>query len=137
MRKFWAALAIVFMLSPLGGASADIISVSQEIHITGVVAPMRFIVLDGHGNIVEITSNTPENVTPQVYVGSIQHGQPAALTPALLKDYESKIRGHDMHSTDLHFAPASPVALKTQKSNLVSFLTHVSLLRTTLFHSLF
>lgn len=125
------------MLSPLGVASADTISVSQEIHITGVVAPMRFIVLDGQGNIAEITSNTPENVTPKVYIGSIQHGTQVPLTPEVQKDYEAKIVGHDMHSTDLHFPPPSPVAVEVQKSNLLAAIAHISFLRSPLFHNLF
>lgn len=128
MKKFWSALAIVLVLGPLGVASADTISVSQVIHIQGIVPPMRNIIVDSSGNITEITSNTPENVRPRVYLGSFT-GPELPLTPILLADFKAKTRGVDMHSTELHFALPSPVASKVKKPSLLSTLSWVSFLR--------
>ncbi|HSX36526.1 MAG TPA: hypothetical protein VLG13_00155, partial [Patescibacteria group bacterium] len=104
MRRLFWGLVLLFVVAPLGAgqASADSMSVSVEIHITGIVPAMRNIVVDARGNIIEITSNTPDNVTPKVYLGSLQNGNEVPLTTAIQKDYEQKVQGKDLHSTDLH-----------------------------------
>ena len=129
MRKFWSALAIVLVLLPIGGASAGTISISQEIHLRGVVPDMRFIVVNARGSIVEITSNTPHTVTPRVFLNSLQSGTELPLTPGLLKDYEQKIQGKDLHSTDLYFTPAKPEAAKTSTPSWLTAISRISLLK--------
>ncbi|HET7320835.1 MAG TPA: hypothetical protein VFI84_04630 [Candidatus Saccharimonadales bacterium] len=128
MKKFWSLLAIVIVLSPLGLASADSISVSQVIHIRGIVPPMRNIIVDGNGNITEITSNTPENVRPKVYLRSFA-GPELPLTSALTRDFNGKTRGVDMHSTDLHFALPDPAVAKARTPGLLGVSSFISFLR--------
>jgi len=127
VKKFWSALAIVFVLLPFATVSADSVSISQQIHLTGIVPPMRFIVVNGQGAITEITSNTPENVTPKVMLGSLQ-GAELPLTPELLKEFATKTKGVDMHSTDLHFAPRGLAAARS-KHPALSAVRPISLLR--------
>jgi len=117
------------MVFSVGTVSADTLSVSQTIHITGVVPPMRNIVVDGHGNILEITSNTPENVTPKVFLDSMKDGNETSLTAAILKDYESKIKGRDLRSTELHFTLPDPQAAKVSRPSWLTALSHMSWLR--------
>ena len=117
------------MVLSFGTASADTISVSQVIHITGVVPPMRYIIVNPQGNIVEITSNTPENVTPKVILDSFQNGTELPLTSATLKDYESKIQGKDMRSTELHFALPNPQTAKSSSPAWLRAISHISQLR--------
>jgi len=117
------------MILSFGTVSADTLSVSQTIHITGVVPPMRNIVVDSQGNILEITSNTPENVTPNVFLGSMQEGNETSLTAAILKDYELKIQGKDLESTELHFALPDPQTAKVSHPSWLTALSHMSWLR--------
>ncbi|HSX36638.1 MAG TPA: hypothetical protein VLG13_00750 [Patescibacteria group bacterium] len=129
-RLFWG-LVLLFVVAPLGAgqAHADSMSVSVEIHITGIVPPMRNIVVDAKGNIIEITSNTPENVTPKVYVGSLQNGNEVPLTTAIQKDYEQKVQGKDLHSTDLHFSRSAPQTAKAAQPGWLVALRHISLMK--------
>lgn len=91
---------------------------------------MRNIIVNTSGSITEITSNTPENVTPKVYLGSFT-GPELPLTAALMKDFNTKTTGLDMHSTDVHFALPNPLAAKARKPSLLNALSWVSFLRYT------
>lgn len=104
-------------------------SVSQTIHLTGIMPPLRNIVVDGQDNIIEITSNTPENVVPKVFLGSMKQGNETSLTPAILEDYESKIKGKDLHSTELHFTLPDHQTAKAGNHNWLTALPRISLLR--------
>ena len=128
MKKFWSVLVTVFVLLAFGAASADAVSISQQIHLTGIVPPMRFIILNKQGEITEITSNTPEDVTPKVMLGSLQGAQ-LPLTTTLLKDYRAKTKGVDMQSTDLHFVATNQQAARVKPSGPLAPLRQISLLR--------
>lgn len=82
--------------TPAGAASpnaatqlrpARTLSASQELTVTAVVPAHRDIVVSASGEILEITSNTPEDVTPQVYLGSVAPENQQELTPDLLRQY--------------------------------------------------
>lgn len=62
---------------------------------------MRFIVVNDQGRITEITSNTPQDVRPQVRLDSIAHGRSLPLTPGIYREYQRDVRGHDLQSMDL------------------------------------
>lgn len=128
MKKFWSTVAIALLLSPIGSVAADTISVSQVIHITGVVPPMRNIIVDGRGNIIEITSNTPESVMPKVYLNSFT-GPELPLTPIVLKDFEAKTKHVDMQSKELHFSAPNPMAARATRPSLLTALHDISFLR--------
>lgn len=83
------------------------------IHLTGVVPPMRFIVVDRQGDITEITSNTLEDVKPKVFLGSLQSGVELPLTPELQSDFAAKTKGLDLSSMDKHFSARRNVAAAT------------------------
>ncbi|HET9173739.1 MAG TPA: hypothetical protein VFN56_00480 [Candidatus Saccharimonadales bacterium] len=131
MKRFGRVLALIFALLPCVAApvSAQAVAVSQEIHIRGVVPPMRFIVVDGHGDIMEVTSNTPDNVTPVVRLNSIAHGATVPLTTNLRDAYRQKTAGHDMHSLDLHFALPNPELAKRQTPTLLAKYLHISFMQ--------
>lgn len=90
---------------------------------------MRYIIVNTQGNILEITSNTPQNVTPKVILDSFQNGTELPLTPAILKDYQSKIRGKDLRSTELHFALPDPQTAKAKQLDWLTALPRISWLR--------
>lgn len=129
MKKFWSAVIIVFTLLPAGAAGATSLSVSQTIHLSGVVPEMRYIVVDSHDKVTEITSNTVHDITPRVYRGSLQSGIQVPLTPAILRDYRAKIAGRDMHSTELHFSPRIPETAVGGRTGLSVLLRDISFLR--------
>jgi hypothetical protein len=127
-RLFWA-LVLVFAIAPLGSVQAGTVSISQEIHIRGVVPEMRYIVLDSDGNIIEITSNTTNDVTPVVKQGSLTSDDEVPLTQAVYDDYLAKTEGKDLSSVDLHFAPAAQTFAANEKSSWLAALARISLLR--------
>lgn len=128
MKKFWGTLIVLLAFAPLGVAGANALSVSQVIYITATVPPMRFIVVDSHSNIIEITSNSTENVVPKVLRGSLQSSKQVLLTPAILKDYQQKIRGKDLRNADLHFTAATSQAAHKEVSSWLSGLSHMAFL---------
>lgn len=114
-------LVLLFLLS-FGGSSSAL--TNSSISISGVVPPMRFIVLNRKHQIIKIVSNTKLQVTPEVWVGSIGRGRQITLSNALLKSYYLKIRGRYLGDGVLNFnniAKANP-----RSSGLMSY---VSMLR--------
>lgn len=90
---------------------------------------MRFIVLDSGNNIIEITSNTTDDVMPTVKRGSVTDGVEVPLTTAVYEDYLSKIEGKDLQSVDMHFEPQAPTVSTSEKPSWLTALTRISLLR--------
>ncbi len=72
-------------------ASAATLSASQQITVTGRVPPMINIIVDQSGQIIEITSNTTDDVTPNVYLLSLTAGNQRALTTPLYKEYRAHV----------------------------------------------
>ena len=97
MKRFLASLtAIVFVVATLvvpASASAQTLSVTQEITITARVLPARSIVVNDKGQMIRIYSNTDENVTPMVYINKAP-GEQTALTPKLKKQYQAVLAQH-------------------------------------------
>lgn len=103
------SLAALFALSMTGAASARPIltvaapklpvseaarqtpartlSSSQELTVTAVVPAHRDIIVDNRGKILTITSNTLEDITPKVFLGSVTPENEQVLTPELLQEY--------------------------------------------------
>lgn len=116
------------MLLSLGSVSADSVSISQVIHLTGIMPPMRNIVVDEQKNIIEITSNTPEDVTPVVYQGKLAAGNEIPFDAGLQKAYADKIRGKDLHSIDLHFAAPRSETARSRALDVLGDLSRLPLL---------
>ncbi len=66
----------VLLMSP--AASADTIAPGGSVTITATISPVRIIVVNSSGAILEILSNGPSDVTPSVYRDSF-NTKPIAL----------------------------------------------------------
>jgi hypothetical protein len=58
-----------------------------QLTTTARVLPAQYIVIDELGTIVEILSNTTEDVTPRVYQKSVAKDNERPLTPELYQQY--------------------------------------------------
>lgn len=91
MRYLGAAAFFIFALGTgfLQGAvvSAGTLSASGEITITARVADTHYVIVDSQDNIVEITSNTTQTVTPRVFRGSITATSEIPLSKDVYEQY--------------------------------------------------
>ena len=70
-------------------ATVPVLADSQtgnSVTITAVVAPVRYVLVDDHDSIKQITSNTPLNVVPKAYKNSYQSA-PLPLSTAVDSQY--------------------------------------------------
>jgi hypothetical protein len=81
-----AALAMPVL--PAGTVAADTISSVQELHVSAKVLPMRHIIVDPTGQIIEITSNTSQDVTPQVFESSDKPENQRPLSDEIYQSYQ-------------------------------------------------
>lgn len=85
------ALLFPLLLSGQAFAETETLSASQQIVVTAVVPSHRDIILDNTGHIVEIDSNTLEDVTPLAYHYSATPGNQVELTAKLLSTYRQLV----------------------------------------------
>lgn len=74
-----------------GPAAAAEISVTRELTVTAEVPHHRDIVVDLSGQITRITSNTLQDVIPQVYSLSIAPENRRPLSPELYEQYRKLV----------------------------------------------
>jgi hypothetical protein len=102
LRVSGSLLSVVFICLAVGGllisphALADS-PTGNSIIITASIAPVRYIVVNDHGAIIEILSNTRSDVTPSVYKN--RPDSPVALTEPIRDQYAALIRHIDLHET--------------------------------------
>lgn len=82
---FIVGLGISFMQAP--SVSAGRLSASGEITITARVVPAHYVIVNEQHEIIEITSNTAEKVTPRVFLSKVAAGSETALTQDVLRQY--------------------------------------------------
>ena len=66
-------------------------SITQEIRVTARVLPQRHITIDATGAIIKITSNTVEDVKPEVFTNIDTPANKRNLTPEIYRQYRSRI----------------------------------------------
>ncbi|GEM_PF-4891728 len=79
---------LAVLVAPGGTVAADTVSSAQELHVTAKVLPMRHIIVDPTGQIIEITSNTSEDVTPQVFESSDRPNNQRPLSDDIYRSYQ-------------------------------------------------
>jgi hypothetical protein len=87
-------LLLLTLLVPLftsGQVFAATLSSTQELHVTATIPSHRDIIIDSKGQIVSITSNTPEDVQPDVYLLSPEPNNQKPLTDTLYKQYRKYV----------------------------------------------
>ncbi len=65
--------------------------ITQELHVTAKVLPMRRVIVDNQGQILRITSNTTESISPTVFRGSDTPENQIALSPEIANAYKSLV----------------------------------------------
>lgn len=104
---------------------------AAETVITARVMPVRHIVVDEAGVVQRIISNTSENVTPIVHLGSAE-GREILLTDDVKQRYETVIAGLDM-SGPADYTRKSPFKLalayvQSQTTHQLKLLSQIKLL---------
>lgn len=84
----------VLVFTPSVSATTTTSSGGETV-ITARVMPVRHIVVDGEGVIQRIISNTSENVSPIVHLGTAE-GVEVPLTTEIEQDYKAAIASLDM-----------------------------------------
>jgi hypothetical protein len=88
-------------------------SIVQELHVTAVVPGHRDIVLDLHGNIQKIYSNTTADVTPTVYTLEISDTNRQLLTDELFEAYRRLVPEGTAKYGVLYNRQAETASIKT------------------------
>lgn len=116
MRRFIGL--IIALLIPLGLSApvfAETESIGIQITVTAVVPSHRDIIIDKNGNILEIDSNTKEDVMPDVYLNKATPENKQPLTPDLYNEYRSHVpAGTDTYGV-LYKRPAYTTILSATK----------------------
>lgn len=82
---------LIMPLAHAGHVSAEQVSITQELHVTAEVPHHRDIVIDRRGNILSITSNTTQDVLPDMYLLSQEPANKKLLSDALYKTYRTHV----------------------------------------------
>lgn len=77
----------ITMLIPATSVLGAVATNKQQLHTTARVLPAQHIVVNEQGAIVEILSNTTEDVLPKVYLNRISKNTEQPLTPAIHEQY--------------------------------------------------
>lgn len=87
------ALTVPFITSgqTFAASPSDNGSITQEIKVSAVVPHHRDIVIDYAGNIMQVKSNTPQDVTPTVYLGRVAPENQQPLTDELYRQYRQHV----------------------------------------------
>jgi hypothetical protein len=114
---------IVALLVPLlfgGQVFAATESVTREITITAVVPSHRDILIDKKGNIVEINSNTKDDVTPDVYSLKYAPENKRDLTPEMYAEYRKYVPAGTAKYGNLYKRPPAASILSVGNKPLTS-----------------
>ena len=76
--------ALAFMPAPV---SASTPKYNNKLKVTGVVLPAQYIIVDEQGTILEISSNTTQDVKPRVYLHTIHKDNVRPLTSEIYRQY--------------------------------------------------
>ena len=97
MKIFVAAIVGIFSLSFAVTLGPENVSAQQqfnpknEIQVTGRVLPMHSVVVDSNGIVLEILSNTYEDVLPRVFVDRISLETEIPLNDAVKTQYNALV----------------------------------------------
>jgi hypothetical protein len=91
-------------------------SITQQITVTAIVPSHRDIILDKKGQIVEIDSNTKEDVTPDVYAGSYSDAHKQPLTDEVYAEYRTHVPAGTAKYGVLYKRPIAVLATSSKPS---------------------
>jgi hypothetical protein len=107
---------VVAAQAPSGGANTI---------ITAAITPVRYIVINNHGQITEILSNCRANVTPSVYRNSF-NTPPIELSPAIYSQYAAIMAHTDTRGTGVIYQLQNSRGKKpTGLAGLISLISYL------------
>lgn len=86
-----ASLAVVTLSIPIATVSAQTTSPTNTIIVTAQILPNHYVTIDQYGNILEISSNTDQDVTPRVFVNSVEKANEVPLTDDVFVFYRDLV----------------------------------------------
>ncbi len=109
----FAGPVVICLLAVLwpGTVLAAPLTAGGSVIISASIAPARYILVDSHGRIREVLSNSPENVMPLVYKGRF-NSAPITLTPAILSQYKTIMAHVDARHDGVIYQSAPVTATK-------------------------
>lgn len=69
-------------------ASAATLSLSGKVHLSGRVLPAHYVIVNDHGVIIEIISNTAQDTVPLVYKNKLAKSTQTILSDDIIKQYQ-------------------------------------------------
>jgi hypothetical protein len=115
MKRFWAAIAVVFVFTIPSFAAADSIDADQYV-VHASVAPSHFVIINAHDTITEIISNSPLQASPTIYEDSVKVGNKRTLTPQLNLQYLGIMTGLHGSLVGIIYHPSPGEKLSTPVS---------------------
>ncbi|MDB5181493.1 MAG: hypothetical protein JWP13_256 [Candidatus Saccharibacteria bacterium] len=91
VRQLVILLSLAIPIVYGGRISAAPQPITQELHVTATVPDHRDIIINTEGEIIEITSNTPRDVMPSVYLSTSTPANKAELTQKLYEEYRQHV----------------------------------------------
>lgn len=99
MKQLGAFITILVLALTFSGSSAaaETVSASSQLHIYAQVTARQAITVNLAGEIVQIASNTTEDIAPRVYVGSVLPENEIPLTNAVYVAYRQYVPAGSAH----------------------------------------
>ena len=119
--KFLGIIAVLYFgvcLMLTSVASAETISAERRIVVQAEVMPAQYILVDQQGKVLEIGSNTNQDVVPQVFLNHPTAGNERPLTPEIYAQYRSFVPAGKSHPGILYKYQIIKTVTKLGKLNL-------------------
>jgi hypothetical protein len=85
--SFAVLIIVVFGILPSSTVSADAVGGKEHLHTAGRVLPAHHVVINEQNEILEIISNTTEDVNPRIYLNKISKERELPANPKVLEQY--------------------------------------------------
>lgn len=89
--SFAALIIMVFTVLPAPTVSADAASDKEHLHTSGRVLSAHHVVINEQSEIIEIVSNTTEDVNPKIYLNKISKELELSASPEVLERYRQLV----------------------------------------------
>jgi hypothetical protein len=103
------AIVLASALAPVHPATAQTVTThNNQLKVTGIVLPAHHVIVNDHGNIIEILSNTDKDVLPKVYANTIKSENARELTSDIYEQYRRLVpEGQSRMGTLYKYTPGA------------------------------
>jgi hypothetical protein len=85
------AIIAASLLAPGRPVSAQIPEYNNQLKVTGIILPAQHVIVNEHGMITEILSNTDKDVVPKVYISKLSKDTVIEMTPEIYDQYRQLV----------------------------------------------